>query len=225
MILLAFYDKNFFILFYTQDVGESLMKKKFLKSSIKLIRDYDPSISDIKIEEISYGLESIYLTFTKLIIIFCLAFIFKIEIKVLTLLIFYNIIRINAFGLHATKSIYCLITSLLLFIGGVYVAEWLHINLFIKIIVSTICVVCLFKYAPADTEKRPLVNKKKRTRYKFLSTLSGVIYTILIIKFNNNIVSNYLLIGMIESVLMIHPAIYKFFKLPYNNYKNYECGV
>lgn len=201
------------------------MKKKFLRSAIKIIKDNNPDISDIKIEEISYGLEAIYLTFTKLIIIFSLAFILDIVKEVLILLVFYNIIRVNAFGLHATKSIYCLITSTLFFIGGVYIANYLNISLLVKVVISILCVICLFKYAPADTEKRPIINKKKRTRYKILSTLSGIVYLILIIKFNNHIISNYLLVGMIESVLMIHPAVYKIFKLSYDNYKNYDYGV
>ena len=36
---------------------------------------------------------------------------------------------------------------------------------------------------------------------------------------------NYLLLGMIESVIMILPITYKTFNLPYNNYKKYNCGV
>jgi accessory gene regulator B len=201
------------------------MKKKFLNTSIKIIKDNNPKIDEVKIEEIAYGLEGIYLTITKLVIIFLLAFLLGIVKEVLLLLITYNIIRTNAFGIHATKSIYCLICSIIFFVGGVYICNYLYLPLWLKIVLSVICIICLFKYAPADTEKRPIINKKKRIRHKVISTCSGIIYLIFIIIFNKNMISNYLLIGMIESVIMIHPFIYKIFKLSYDNYKNYNYGV
>ena len=40
-----------------------------------------------------------------------------------------------------------------------------------------------------------------------------------------DIISNYLLVGMVEAVIMIHPLVYKVFKLPYANYKNYNLGL
>lgn len=201
------------------------MKKKFLSKSINIIKNNNPNIDSVKLEEISYGLEAIYLTVTKLVVIFLLAYILHITKYVIWLLIFYNLIRINAFGLHASKSIYCLISSLTLFIGGVYLCNYLTIPFMIKIIIACICIIFLFKYAPADTEKRPIINKKKRLRYKVLSTVTGIIYLIFIIIFRDNLISNYMLFGMIESVLMIHPFVYKIFKLPYDNYKNYNYGV
>ena len=197
------------------------MKEKFLNKSINLIKNNNPNINDVKLEEISYGLEAIYLTMTKLIVIFLLAYLLGIVKYVIWLLVFYNLIRVNAFELHASKSIYCLISSLLCFVGGVYVCNYLYIPFIVKIIISIICIICLIKYAPADTEKRPLINKKKRLRYKILSTVTGIIYLILIIILKDNLISNYILLGMVESVLMIHPLVYKIFKLPYDNYKNY----
>ena len=50
------------------------MKKKFLKFSLDAISS-NGNYDDVKLEEIAYGLETIYLTVTKLIVIFGLAFI------------------------------------------------------------------------------------------------------------------------------------------------------
>lgn len=201
------------------------MKKKFLNSSINAIKKYYPEYNKEKLEIIEYGLEGIYLSVTKLIIIFSLAYILGIALEVFLLTLAYNAIRFTAFGLHATKSIYCLISSLIMFVGGTMLVININIPLFIKIIISIICVYYLYRYAPADTEKRPIVSKKRRKIYKTISTITGIIFTILIIVFNKNIISNYLLVGMIESVIMIHPTIYKIFKLPYDNYKLYNSGL
>ena len=201
------------------------MKKFLLKHIIQFIKNNNSNITEMQLEEVEYGLESIYLTITKMIIIFSLATILHILKEVIILTIFYNIIRSTAFGLHATKSIYCLITSLIMFIGGVYICNYINFTFTTKAIVCLICLICIFKYAPADTHKRPIINAKKRKRYKIISFISGSIFTILILVYNTNILSNYLLVGMIYSVIMIHPLVYKIFKLPYDNYKNYNLGL
>lgn len=200
------------------------MKKKFLNSSIELIKK-NKNYNDEELEVIAYGLEGLYLTFTKMVVIFSISFILGILKEVILLLVTYNIIRSQAFGIHASKSIYCLISSIILFIGGTLLCKYLVLPFGILIVCSIICNICLFLYAPADTYKRPLVNSKKRKRFKFISFLLGLIYTILIIVFRNYFIANYLLIGMIEAVLMILPITYKIFDLPYDNYKNYNYGV
>lgn len=201
------------------------MKKFIVKKCMNLIKKNNPDYSKEKLEEIKYGLESVYLTYTKIIIILILAYLLGIIKETLLLLVTYNIIRTNAFGLHATKSIYCLITSLSLFIGGVYIAEFVYFPIYIKIAIAVLAVVCLYKYAPADTYKRPLINAKKRKKYKITSVILGIIYCILIFVFNTKTISNYLLIGMVESVIMIHPLVYKLFNLPFDNYKKYKVNA
>ena len=200
------------------------MKKKFLTLSINEIKK-NGNYTNEELEVIAYALEAIYLTITKLIIIFSLAYLLGVFKEMILLLITYNIIRSQAFGIHASKSIYCLISSLIVFIGGAFICKYVMFPAWISIIVSLVCVVCLMLYAPADTYKRPLVNIKKRKRFKFVSSFLGIIYTILIICFYNSSISNYLLLGMIDATIMILPLTYKTFRLPYNNYKNYKYGV
>lgn len=174
---------------------------------------------------ILYGLESLYLTYTKMMVIFLLAFLLGCLKETIILLITYNIIRAKAFGIHATKSIYCLISSILIFIGGALICKYITLPLEIMVIVAIICDICLLLFAPADTHKHPLINAKKRKKFKFISFSLGIIYTILIVVLKDYFIVNYLLFGLIFSVIMVLPITYKIFKLPYNNYKNYNYGV
>ena len=201
------------------------MKKRFLDYSINIISsNFD--VDDIRLKEISYGLETLYLTITKLVVIFGLAYLLGILKEVVLLLLCYNLIRSTAYGLHASKSIYCLISSITLFVGGVYLSKYIAtVPLVIKIVLCIISILLLLKYAPADTAKRPLINVKKRKILKVKSCIKGVIYLILIIYFKDSVVSGYLLCGLVEAILMIHPFVYKIFSLPYDNYKRYNCGV
>ena len=200
------------------------MKKKFMKFAMNLISSNN-NYNEEKLDEIAYGLEAIYLMITKIIVLFSLAFILGIVKEFVLLLIFYNIIRTNAFGIHASKSIYCLLSSSLLFIGGAYLCMNIVIPLELMVMIAIVCIVCLFRYAPADTYKRPIVNKKKRKRFKIFSLLSGIVYLVLIVVLNNYSIVNYIFIGLVEAVIMILPFTYKIFGLTYDNYKKYECGV
>ena len=200
------------------------MKKKFLNLTIKLISN-NCKYSQEQIEIITYGLESLYLTFTKLIIIFFTAYLLGIFKEMLLLLLTYNIIRSQAFGIHASKSIYCLISSLIMFIGGAIICKYFIFPNWLILFISVICNLCLMFYAPADTYKRPLVNVKKRKKFKLTSLFLGIFYTNLIIIFKKHFIVNYLLIGMFEACVMILPITYKIFNIPYNNYKTYNIDV
>jgi len=198
------------------------LKRKLLNNIKTNIKKNNKNITEEQLEIIEYGLESLYLTFTKIIVILLLSIVLDIFKETLYMILFYNVIRLFAFGLHAKNSISCLVTSLILFIGGTYLSIYLSINLSLKIILSIISIILIAIYAPADTEKRPLINRKKRIRFKILSIITSIIVTILIVYYDNHFISNFMLIGMIEATIMILPITYKLFDLPYNNYKTFK---
>ena len=93
------------------------MKKIVVDKLMNLIKE-NGQYDDIKLAEIRYGLEGLYLTFSKLIVIFLLAYLLGIIKEVIIFLIIYNIIRATSFGLHATKSWICLISSTIILWSG-----------------------------------------------------------------------------------------------------------
>ena len=198
------------------------MKKKFLDGSMKRIKKKYPEYDDEKLEVIAYGLEALYITITKTIVIFSIALLLGILKETLLILLFYNIIRTTAFGMHAKKSWHCYVISGTLFIGMALLCKYVNINFYVKLIIYTISVITIFLYAPADTYKRPLLNAKKRKIYKIVTMFNSLIYLILIIILRDNTISNYLVMGLLDASLMIHPLIYRMFQLPYDNYKKYE---
>ena len=198
------------------------MKKKFMNSSINKIRNKYPEYDEEKLEVIEYGLETLYITITKTVVIFSLAFILGIFKEVFMILLFYNILRTTAFGMHAKKSSHCYIISSILFIGMGLICRYVNINVYIKLIISIFSFITLIRYAPADTYKRPLVNKRKRKIYKIVTIINSLIYITAILIFKNNPISIYLVMGILDASLMIHPLTYRVFQLPYNNYKGYE---
>lgn len=198
------------------------MKNKFLNYAINTIHINNPSYNDTKLAEIRYGLEGIYLSITKLIIIFLLAILLNILKEMIFMLIIFNILRTTGFGLHATKSWICLVSSSVIFLGGPLLAKIIIINNLLKTILSITSVILIYKYAPADTKKRPLIKEKKRNIYKFITTVNCIILNILIIFIKNNIIVNLIILGIYAEVIIILPKTYKLFNMSYGNYKNYK---
>ena len=193
------------------------MKKLIINSCMNYIKkntNYDKT----KLAEIRYGLEAIYLTFSKIIIILILAFILRIQKEMIIYMLIYNFIRMPSFGLHATKSWICLLSSTILFIGIPYLCIILTIPMFLKVIIGIAGICLMFKNAPADTKKRPIVNKKRRRTYKIISTLFAVIFVLLGSIIKDNFISNCFILALVMQNFMISPVVYKIFKLPYNNY-------
>ena len=126
------------------------MKSLFLNSSINFLKKYN-DYSDDDIEKLEYGLEGLYLTITKLVVIFIASLILGIFKEVIEILIAFNIIRYFGFGVHAGKSSQCLITSLILFVIIPYVFLNITITKNIFLILGIIEIVSFIIFAPADT--------------------------------------------------------------------------
>lgn len=198
------------------------MREKFLKSTMKSIANKYPDYDKDRLEIIEYGLESLYIMITKTIVISLIALLLNVFKEMLIIMILYNIIRTTAFGMHAKESWQCYIISITLFIGGALLFKYINVSFYANALIGATSYIFLVIYAPADTYKRPLVNAKKRKIYKIITVINSSIFLILIIVFKNSNISTALSLGLLDSMLMIHPLTYRMFHLPYNNYKTYN---
>ena len=195
------------------------MKEKFIDSCISIIES-NKELSKKDKAKMRYGIEGLYLTITKMIIIFSLAIILGILKEVIILLLLFNIIRYTAFGVHAKRSIDCLISSSLFFIGFPLLCIYLEIPSIIKIILGIPILILIGIYSPSDTVKRPLKDKKKRMIYKIISVIISIIYITFSIIIKDNFLSNSFIFSLIIEVIVILPITYKIFGVPYNNHKS-----
>lgn len=194
------------------------MKEVFLNKSIKFINQYQ-EYSTFELAKLRYGLEGLYLTITKMIALVCLALILNIFKEVILVIILFNIIRYTGFGFHAEKSWHCLLISIFNFIIIPYVLLQISFSSVTNIIICGVCLIHYVLFAPADTKKRPLKNKRKRLIRKVLTISTGIIYTILIFVLHSNYWTSILLSVLIIQMIVISPFTYRLFHQPYNNYK------
>jgi len=195
--------------------------RKFIIDNCMNIIIKNKKYNDVKLAEIKYGLEALYLTFSKLIIIGILAIILGIFKELIIFLAIFNIMRAPSFGIHASKSWICLLSSTLAFIGLPLIIKTTTLNITIKIIIGLISIIGISLFSPADTHKRPIINKKRRKKFKILSTVIAITYIILSLTIKDKYLANSFFYATILQNILISPITYKIFNMPYNNYKTY----
>ena len=193
------------------------MKKIVMKKIMNYVKN-NTKYNDTQLLEIEYGLTGIYLTISKMIIISIISLFLGIFKDMIIFMVLFNIIRTFAFGLHATKSWICLISSAIIFVGVPLISHYLTLNLLLKLFIGILCIIFIFKNSPADTKKRPIVSMKRRLILNYISTTIAIIFVILSLIINNDYISNCLIFSLILENILISPLVYKFFNLPYNNY-------
>ena len=197
------------------------MKDLIINSAINNI-EKNCNYSKEKLAEIRYGLASLYLAITKLIVIFSISYFLGTLKSLLTLMVLYSLLRLTGFGVHAKKSWHCWISSLMIFLTLPYLCENLILDYRAKVALGLMSVTLLGFYAPADTEKRPLINKKRRLTYKVISVLLGLWYIVVSFLIKDNTLSNCLILAIILESILVLPITYKLFGVKYKNYVNYK---
>lgn len=196
---------------------KSFIINRSLKTVSTMYQEYDP----IKMDEIRYGLEAVYLCLTKVFVILFVTFLLGFLKEAIILLLFFNGLRAFAFGIHASKSWMCWIASSILFIGFPYLCINLYMPDFVYYIIMGLSMMCFILYAPADTKKRPLVRKNRRLKFKILTIIVSSIYIALFIFTDSMFIKNTITCAMLIESVLIHPLTYRVFKLPYKNYERY----
>lgn len=190
-----------------------------------MVREIYPDYDNDKLDEIRYGLEATYLSITKLVVILGVSLLLGIFKETVILLVLFNFLRLTGFGLHATKSWMCWVSSSITFLLVPFFCKSLVLPNYVLVAISVVCLINFLLYAPADTVKRPLIHKKRRLLYKVCTVLIASLYTVLIFITKDTFLQNSLASAMLIEGALINPYIYKLFNLPYNNYKNYVISA
>lgn len=194
-----------------------IMNGLLLNRALQFIKA-NTNYSNDEMIKVQYGLEGVFLTISKVLVVFLIGFLFHyLDVIILTLL-FFNFLRFFAFGLHAKKSIHCLILSILNFNILPFIMIHITIHSYLIIVVFAFSFFSFLFFAPSDTVKRPLTSQRKRMIRKICSLIVLIILFIVIYYFNYLKVP-ILCASFIESI-MINPISYHILGLPYGNYKN-----
>lgn len=181
----------------------------YISKSIKMTNDEESIIR--------YGIQIVYYNSSKFAVILLAALFLGIISEVCTVFIIMATIRSFAFGFHADSSLSCVLLTFINIFGVVYFSL-LEISPLIKMILSLVAFILFTVYAPADTEERPLVDCRKRKKFKITIIIIWVTYVILAC-FVEEQLSNIIVLSLFFMAFNTCPILYILFKKEYNNYE------
>lgn len=182
------------------------MQDKLVNYFMLNIKNNNKNLDNIKLEEIRYGLLGLYTIITKTSVIILISIILGIFKNFIVFLLFYSILRSVGFGTHAKSNILCWISSIVMLIGIPYLFNLFTLKNNTKFIIWLICFISYLLFCPADTEKRPMINKVRKLKFKLIILIISFIYLFLILKFSN--ISNIILASMVLESFLVSPIAY-----------------
>ncbi|WP_251868205.1 accessory gene regulator AgrB [Enterococcus malodoratus] len=181
-------------------------------------------MSESEYENVVYSLEILLINIFKSIQIYSVALILGVLFETFIMNLAYALLRIHAGGWHAKSSINCSLFGLVVFVGIPLIFQKFEfaLNFYWLLLLSGIILAFVALYAPADTEKNPLVSVSERKRKKILSLLSALVISVFSLFFAGPQIATLLVTGLLIETLLIHPLFYKLIKRRYKNYENYQ---
>ena len=187
-----------------------MMKNLIINNLVLKISNYQYNTPE-KLLEIKYGLEGLYILITKTIFILIGAILLNILKESLIFLFLFNILRLTGFGAHANKSWSCYIYSAFFFLILPLICKYITLNNIFIIISGIVSIMLIFIFSPADTKKRPIVNKKRKLIYKYITTINSFLFIFISLIIKDNFIINALVFTVISETILILPITYKMF--------------
>lgn len=189
---------------------------------LKKIRAQD-YMSEIEYENVCYFLEVLFINLFKSIQIYAVAWLLGTLLETFVMNCAYVLLRIHAGGWHAKSSVNCSLFGIAIFIGIPLMLQNTHyvFSNWFAIALSIIILVSIWRYAPADTEKNPLVSVSERKRKHCRALVTVLMIAIISFLKQDEMVQTLLLCGLFIETIMISPLFYQLTKRSYKNYEKY----
>jgi len=168
------------------------------------------------------GLEILLHNIPKLILVAVIATALGILQQSLITLATFACIRRYAAGLHARSGFKCTLMSLLMFVAIPFAVQFININLITMTMIFLLSSFAIYRYAPADTDARPIIGKAKRKRLKTKSLTACICLFFVALALQNEALYALVVLGVTYGVIAILPITYTILGRSVNNYENHE---
>jgi len=174
----------------------------------------------IKENRMAFGLELLLGEIVKLLCVITLSYALGILPEVLTITVTAGVLRLASGGEHCSAYYRCLIGGTLCFLLLGWAAHSLNpmltrTYLWLTVVISSLLVgAILGKYAPGDTENKPINTEEERTKFKKWSLITASVYCVVMITMmqfeKSHILVLPMIIGMMEQAFTVTPWGYGF---------------
>lgn len=141
---------------------------------------------DADVEVVAYGFDIFLQEAGVILLALLLALPFGLLLPVAVSIVAYKLLRRYAGGTHAAHRIACMITSILVAFGPalVFARTSLRIPLPVLAALCVLDLILLYRYAPADTDTRPVRNPDTRRRMRLIALVTMAAYTVVALALN-----------------------------------------
>lgn len=200
------------------------MIEKFCNFLTQKIRKKMPEVDDERAEIIQYGLEVIIGEVPKIFVVIGFSILLGVWQLTLFSIVIIGIYRGVSGGFHLKTHIGCMISTLMMYLGNVFLSKYSIIEpMYIKYIITfgiwIFSLLMIKFYAPADTENVPIISKKERKRKKILSYIIMTVFLLSSVFIKDQVISNLFIYGVLIQTLTITRMAYK---ITHNKYGHEE---
>lgn len=209
-------------------LGETNERKNMIESfsnKVALWIQQRTDMGEIEYLKIKLGAETILINATKGVVVYGLAIMLNVFLQTLILHSAYFAVRRVSFGLHAKSSINCTIISVVMFVVVPYFIQYVTIDNYFVLLLFLLCINCLYYFAPADTEKHPLIGGEKRRKLRNQSVVVCIILMVTALTVPILTIKILITAGVTLQVIHILPITYKLLQRSYDNYEKYETEI
>ena len=199
------------------------MIDKFCDWIVEKIKQKMPEIDEQKEMVITFGVRILFGEMPKILLLILIGFFLNVGWYILLMFLLIAPYRSFTGGFHLKTHLGCMVTTTILYLFPILVAEYIPISqnnilYFLTFIIGAMSIIFIIKYAPADTENIPILSKKERKTKRIKAYIFLPILLIIIIFSPDKVISYMLLYGIFLQNLTIMPIAYKLT----NNKHGYE---
>lgn len=180
------------------------------------------NLNSDQIEALSIGVTVILFNVFEMFLVLFLSYFLGVLKESILFCIMFIPLRMFAAGIHCKSGHACIITTLIFYLGSSLLSKYCPLQNTLIFFISTVCIILLLKYAPADTENRPILGKECRNKLKIKTISVAILILFINITLGNNTTLNCSMYALIIEAISVMPLTYKLFGASYNNYKLYE---
>ncbi|MCL1845358.1 MAG: accessory gene regulator B family protein [Defluviitaleaceae bacterium] len=177
---------------------------------------------DLGLKKMAYSLEIIFLTVSKLVVIYLLAAIFGVVVQTMIIHFAFGLLKHFSFGLHARKSTVCTLVSCVMLVLVPWGLSGVGLGNDIVAVIFFAVIFVLYMYAPADTESRPLIGRNYRKKLKIKAVCAGAVLMLIALFVPNESAKLLLTLGAVFQGVCVLPITYKILRRSERNYEPYE---
>ena len=199
------------------------MIDKFCDWVVEKIKQKMPEMDEEKEMVITFGVRILFGEMPKILLLILIGFLLNVGWYILLMFLLIAPYRSFTGGFHLKTHLGCMVTTTILYLFPILIAEYLpitqnYILYLLAFIVGIMSIVFIYKYAPADTENIPILSKKERKIKRIKAYIFLPILLAIIVFSPDKIISYMLLYGIFLQNLTIMPIAYKIT----NNKHGYE---